>query len=294
MAKANSKLMSSMTGFARKTIEGAFGGVAIEIRSVNQRFLETYFRIPEDFRGLEGAFKELLRKQLTRGKVECQLKINLDGQTATNFNLDEAYAKKIIDASNWIIHQAGHGQLNPIEVLNWPGVLKAPRLDLEEINKVIIALFEETLIEFIAVRQREGELIKETLLERLSKIQVEIIKVRDLMPDILSWQKNKFLSKFEELKLEIDQTRLEQELLFIAQRSDVAEELDRLDMHIKEMHKILEKPDAVGRRLDFMMQEFNREANTLASKSINTQVTQSAVEIKVLIEQMREQIQNIE
>ena len=286
-------MIHSMTGYARKEFKGDWGSAVWEIRSVNQRYLETYLRLPEQLRGLEPILRERFRKQLERGKVECNLRF--ESQTANaQIHVNETLAEQLIDNALWVIDRAGQGQLNPLDVLRWPGVIAAEEQDMDELNTILLAGFDEVLAQFVESRQSEGEKLKVLIEQRLEGIQGEITKVRALMPQILDWQRQKLIDRLAEAKLELEPTRVEQEIIMLAQRIDVAEELDRLGMHITETHKILKKGGACGRRLDFMMQEFNRESNTLGSKSINADTTQSAVELKVLIEQMREQIQNIE
>ena len=286
-------MIHSMTGYARKEFKGDWGTAVWEIRSVNQRYLETYLRLPEQLRGLEPILRERFRKQLERGKVECNLRF--ESQTnAGQLQINEALAEQLIDSALWVIDRAGQGQLNPLDVLRWPGVMAAPEQDMDELNTRLLAGFDEVLALFVESRQSEGDKLKDVIEQRLDGIEGEVTKVRVFMPQILDWQRQKLIDRLAEAKLELEPTRVEQEIILLAQRIDVAEELDRLGMHIAETRKILKKGGACGRRLDFMMQEFNRESNTLGSKSINADTTQSAVELKVLIEQMREQIQNIE
>ena len=286
-------MIHSMTGYARKEFKGDWGTAVWEIRSVNQRYLETYLRLPEQLRGLEPILRERFRKHLERGKVECNLRF--ESQTnAGQLQINEALAEQLIESALWVIDQAGQGQLNPLDVLRWPGVMAAPEQDMDELNTRLLAGFDEVLTLFIESRQSEGDKLKAVIEQRLEGIEGEVTKVRAFMPQILDWQRQKLIDRLAEAKLELEPTRVEQEIILLAQRIDVAEELDRLGMHIAETHKILKKGGSCGRRLDFMMQEFNRESNTLGSKSINADTTQSAVELKVLIEQMREQIQNIE
>ena len=286
-------MIHSMTGYARKEFKGDWGTAVWEIRSVNQRYLETYLRLPEQWRGLEPILRERFRKQLERGKIECSLRF--DSQTSSGqLHINSELAEQLIDSALWVIDRAGQGQLNPLDVLRWPGVMATPEQDMDALNSTLLAAFDEVLGLFIESRQSEGDKLKALIEQRLTGIQAEVTKVRALMPQILDWQRQKLIDRLAEAKLELEPTRVEQEIILLAQRIDVAEELDRLEMHISETNKIMKKGGACGRRLDFMMQEFNRESNTLGSKSINAEVTQSAVELKVLIEQMREQIQNIE
>lgn len=287
-------MIYSMTAFARKELKSSWGTAVWEIRSVNQRFLETYFRLPEQFRGLEPVLRERFRKKLQRGKVECALRFSSEGAEASKITLNEALAKQVLEAADWV---QSHGQstgVNPLDILRWPGVVASEEADMDAIQAALLAGLDETLDDFIAARATEGEELKKLIEQRLDGIEVESAKVQEHMPQILQWQREKLLTRFEEAKVELDEGRLEQEMVMLAQKIDVAEELDRLKAHVKETRNIIAKGGACGRRLDFMMQEFNRESNTLGSKSINADITQSAVELKVLIEQMREQIQNIE
>jgi uncharacterized protein (TIGR00255 family) len=288
-------MISSMTAYARKELNQPWGTASWELRSVNQRYLETYIRLPEQFRSLEPIIRERLRNRLTRGKIECNLRFELD-PTAQNqeLSLNQDLAKQILDAATWIQTTHQSGQVNPIDVLRWPGVLSAKEQNLDTISQEILALLDSAIDEFIVVREREGKALSDLIVKRLEAIIVEIDKIRAWMPQILEWQKERLKSKLAEANIELDHSRLEQEIVMVAQRIDVAEELDRLMTHVKETYSILKKNEAIGRRLDFMMQEFNRESNTIASKSINSDVTASAIELKVLIEQIREQVQNIE
>ncbi|OLQ86608.1 YicC family protein [Vibrio ponticus] len=288
-------MIYSMTAYARKELKGDWGTAVWEIRSVNQRYLETYFRLPEQFRGLEPVLRERFRKRLARGKVECHLRFEANPAAKGELTINETLASQVIKAAEQVMHMTGElSRINPFQVMQWPGVMETPEQDMDAVNKDLLAGFDEALSEFIEARGREGDNMKELIEQRLTAITDEVVKVRARMPEILAWQRERLLGKFEEAKIELDAARVEQELIMLAQKSDVAEELDRLDSHVKETTNILKKGGAVGRRLDFMMQEFNRESNTLASKSISTDITASGVELKVLIEQMREQIQNIE
>ncbi|MBW7981050.1 YicC/YloC family endoribonuclease [Enterobacillus tribolii] len=287
-------MIRSMTAYARREIKGEWGSAAWELRSVNQRYLETYIRQPEQFRSLEPMIRERLRTRLTRGKIECNLRFELDPSAQSSLILNEKLAKQLVEAANWVKMQSDEGEINPLEILRWPGVMSAAEQDLDTIGAELMAGLEKTIDDFIEAREREGNALKALIEQRLAGVSAEVVKVRQQMPDILQWQRERLQSKLEEAQIQVDNNRLEQELILLAQRIDVAEELDRLEAHVKETYAILKKQEAVGRRLDFMMQEFNRESNTLASKSINADVTASAIELKVLIEQMREQIQNIE
>ena len=287
-------MIYSMTAFARLEVKKDWGDAVWEIRSVNQRYLENFFRLPEQFRGLENTLREKLRQSLTRGKIECSLRIETKKQTNAELNLNKELANQVIQSLQWIKAQAGEGEINLTDVLRYPGVVEAQEQDLDAISQDLLTAFDDLLTDFIAMRGREGEKLNDIIQQRLDAIAVEADKVRSQMPAVLQWQRERLLQRFEEAKIQLDPQRVEQEMILLAQRVDVAEELDRLQMHVKETNNILKKGGAVGRKLDFMMQELNRESNTLASKSINAEITASAVELKVLIEQMREQIQNLE
>ena len=279
-------MIYSMTAYARKVWE---------IRSVNQRYLETYFRLPEQFRGLEPLLRERFRQRLSRGKIECHLRFEANPAAQSQLTINQGLAQQVINAANQIMHMTGElSRINPFQVMQWPGVMETPEQDMDAINQALLSAFDEGVDEFIAARGREGDNMKALIEQRLEAISTEVVKVRARMPEILEWQRERLFSKFEEAKIELDASRVEQELILLAQKSDVAEELDRLDSHVKEAREVLKKGVSCGRKLDFMMLEFNRESNTLASKSISTDITASGVELKVLIEQMREQIQNIE
>ena len=287
-------MVHSMTAFARVESAAAHGTLSWELRSVNHRYLEPHLRLPEAFRDLEGAVREALRQGLSRGKVECTLRF-AEENAGKQLQVDSERARQVIAAAEQVaalIQQPA--PLNPLEVLAWPGVLVADSADPQALNAAALKLFDQALSELKAGRAREGAELAKLLNERLDSILEEVAALRELVPQMLAGQRQKIETRFAEMQAELDPQRLEQELVLLAQKSDVAEELDRLGMHITETHKILKKGGACGRRLDFMMQEFNRESNTLGSKSINAETTQSAVELKVLIEQMREQIQNIE
>ncbi|WP_258808093.1 YicC/YloC family endoribonuclease [Pseudidiomarina sp. CB1] len=287
-------MIQSMTGYARHEHKAEWGTVTWELRSVNQRFLETFFRMPEQFRGMENMLREKLRKQLQRGKVESNLRVSFNEQADGSLQLNEELAKSVISSANWIANQSASSYLNPIDVLRWPGVVAQDEADMDAMQNDVVAAFDAAVSEFIGNRQSEGKALERLIEERLEGVSEQVSVVRKRMPEVLEWQRERLLTRLAEAKVELEPQRLESEMVMLAQKTDVAEELDRLDTHVVETRKILRKGGACGRRLDFMMQEFNREANTLGSKSINTDITNAAVELKVLIEQMREQIQNIE
>ncbi|HEY7866999.1 MAG TPA: YicC/YloC family endoribonuclease [Psychromonas sp.] len=287
-------MIYSMTAFARKQFKGDWGTAVWEIRSVNQRYLESYFRLPEQFRGLEVNLKDIFRKRVQRGKIECSLRFEASSSNDNALSMNQELAAQVILNTQWVLDKAGSGTFNAIDILTWPGVMQTPEQDLDAVTVELMAGFEQTLNEFVDSRAAEGSNLATFIEQRLTAIGEQANKVRSFMPEVQAWQKARILKKFEDAKVDLDSTRVEQELVILAQKTDVAEELDRLDSHISESRKVLKKGGPVGRRLDFMMQEFNREANTLGSKVINSEITAAAVECKVLIEQMREQVQNIE
>ncbi|AUX74306.1 YicC/YloC family endoribonuclease [Erwinia pyrifoliae] len=287
-------MIRSMTAYARRETKGEWGSAAWELRSVNQRYLETYIRLPEQFRGLEPVVRERIRNRLTRGKIEVNLRFDADPRAQSALVLNEKLAVQLVQAANWVKMQSDEGEINPVDILRWPGVMSAEEQDLDAISAQLLTALDTAIDEFIIARESEGAALKTLIEQRLQGVSAEVIKVRAHMPDVLKWQRERLVSRLEEAQVQLENNRLEQELVMLAQRVDVAEELDRLEAHVKETYNILKKKEAVGRRLDFMMQEFNRESNTLGSKSINAEITASAIELKVLIEQMREQIQNIE
>jgi len=287
-------MIRSMTAYARRETKGEWGSAAWELRSVNQRYLETYIRLPEQFRGLEPVIRERIRNRLTRGKIEVNLRFDADPRAQSSLVLNEKLAIQLVQAANWVKMQSDEGEINPVDILRWPGVMSAEEQDLDAISAQLLKALDAAIDEFIIARESEGTALKALIEQRLEGVSAEVIKVRTHMPEVLKWQRDRLVTRLEEAQVQLENNRLEQELVMLAQRVDVAEELDRLEAHVKETYNILKKKEAVGRRLDFMMQEFNRESNTLGSKSINADITASAIELKVLIEQMREQIQNIE
>jgi uncharacterized protein (TIGR00255 family) len=287
-------MIHSMTAFARAEQAGANGTLSWELRSVNHRYLEPHLRLPEALRDLEGAVREALRNGLSRGKVECTLRFAEDS-AGQPLQVDRERAAQLVAAAESVASLIKHpAPLNPLEVLSWPGVLVADAADPQTLNKAALALFKQALDELKHSRSREGIELAKLLNERLDSIDGEVAALRELVPQMLAMQRQKILDRSAELQAELDPQRLEQELVLLAQKSDVAEELDRLSTHVGEVRRVLKSGGAAGRRLDFLMQELNREANTLGSKAFDTRSTQAAVNLKVLIEQMREQVQNIE
>jgi uncharacterized protein (TIGR00255 family) len=288
-------MTKSMTAFARTQQSLDEGELVWEIRSVNHRYLELFFKMPEDFRVNETSFREILQQRLKRGKVECFLRFNVNAQQAEAININQQQAKSLVSACqeiNNLLHQPS--EVDPMEVLQWPGVVQESKLDMKAVLAASETGLNLALDDLIAHREREGGRLREMILQRCVAIQEIVDQTREKLPEIHQRYQQKLRDRLDELKTEINNDRLEQELVHLAQKMDVDEELDRLDSHLKEIKDILNRDEAVGRRLDFLMQELNREANTLGSKSADISSTSASVELKVLIEQMREQIQNIE
>ena len=288
-------MVHSMTAFSRQQLEREWGSLTWEIRSVNHRYLEPSVRLPENFRNLENPIRRQLRDKLYRGKIECLLRFRtveanqIDWQL--NLDLISQLTKANLEINNNI---GGDYKLSSLDILKWPGVIGDQSIDEEVFNKEAMGLFEKALDDLMVVREREGASLRDAILKRIALIQRIIDSIQAKMPSIILKQKENLLNKLEDIKAEFEPTRLEQEITLLAQKADVDEELDRLNSHLQEAKRVLDSGGQIGRRLDFLMQELNREANTLSSKSIVVETTQSAVELKVLIEQMREQIQNIE
>jgi len=284
----------SMTAFARKDVQTELATFTWEIRSVNSRYLELHFRLPEQLKAIEGPLREKLRKTLSRGKVECSLRYSLNEQQQ-DLSVNEELVAQLNRAADQVHGIIGPGNaLDALEILKWPGVIRQGEVDQDAVAKQSLTAFDEALTELVEMRTREGAALKVFIEQRLERIQDETDKVKAILPEILNAQREHLRNKVAEVLEQVDSERIEQEMVILFQKADVDEELDRLHAHLAEVRRTLGQSGPVGRRLDFMMQELNREANTLSSKSISHLTTQIAVELKVLIEQMREQIQNIE
>lgn len=290
-------MTSSMTAFARVQVQEDWGSLVWEIRSVNHRYLEPHFRLPEQMREIEPGLRDILRKQLSRGKIECGLRYQLsESEQALNLNPSvlEKLKSALSDVHNQLSSDVAVSPVNPLEVLQWPGVQASEETEMAVVHKAALNAFGGAISELKNMREREGLELEKFINARLDGIVEEVRNLRQVLPEILDAQRQKILDRLEEAKTELNPERLEQEMVILAQKMDVDEELDRLETHVSEVKHTLAGKGAIGRRLDFLMQELNREANTLSSKSINAGLTQTAVNLKVLIEQMREQIQNIE
>jgi uncharacterized protein (TIGR00255 family) len=288
-------MIASMTAFARQESEGEWGRAVWEVRSVNHRYLEISLRMPENLRHLETKVRELVGKRLNRGKVDCSLRFETITRAGETLSINQDLARQISAACKEISPLlANPAPVNPLDVLRWPGVIVEKATDPEAINTPILDLLNSSLDTLIEARQREGAKLSDIIQQRCSASIEQVDKLRVIYPEILAAYRERLLEKTRELSTALSEDRLEQEMLLLAQKLDVAEELDRLDTHLHEMERVLKDKKPVGRRLDFLLQEMNREANTIGSKSTHTEGTNTSVELKVLIEQMREQIQNIE
>ncbi len=288
-------MTSSMTAFARKQADFPWGSLIWEIRSVNHRYLEPSFRLPEQFRHIETGLRDLLRNKISRGKIEAQLKFQPDTSESGRMPINEAMLVQLGKAIAQVESQTDNtSSPSPLEILKWPGIIQVQEQDAKELGEQSLGLFKATLAILSEHRAREGKELKAAVESRLAAIEGIIVDIRDSLPDILAKQKNRLHEQISALEQEIEPGRLEQELVLVMVKADIAEELDRLEAHVKEIRHALSRKEPVGRRLDFLMQELNREANTICSKAVVTETTLNAVELKVLIEQMREQVQNIE
>ena len=288
-------MVYSMTAFARNELSTDQGSLVWELRSVNHRYLEASLRLPDAFRDLEGPLRERLRKQIGRGKLECTLRFNPTSETSQTLSLNQPLAEQLIAAAEQLsARMSNPAPLNPLELLAWPGVLAGGEAQQSDLVKQADRLFDDALEQLKQSRAREGAELRKLIEERLDNMTDRVTTLREMMPSLLQAHRQELIDRFHEAQLELDSTRVEQELVILAQKIDVAEELDRLTTHILETRNVLDSKGAIGRRLDFLMQEFNREANTLGSKAIDVRSTQAAVDLKVYIEQMREQVQNIE
>ena len=288
-------MISSMTAFARRELRGDFGLVMCEIRSVNHRYLEPTFRLSDLVRELEMPLRERLRQQLSRGKIDIWIKHETIDNDVAEIRINHELATRLVAAASEIDKMTRHAApLNAADILRIPGVVCPAQPNQQMVTQIALTLFNDTLMDFIAMRQREGAAINTMISQRLNAIAIECEKVRIRMPIIMTHYRQRLLSRLQEVKAELNPERVEQEVVLFAHKIDVAEELDRLNAHIVEIQRVLSQENAVGRKLDFLMQELNREANTLGSKSVSADSSLSSVELKVLIEQMREQIQNIE
>lgn len=288
-------MIYSMTGYATGARELGFGVLNVELRSVNHRYLDIQFRMPDDLRAVEPQLRELLTAKLNRGKVECRISFVATAGSAQLPELNEGLLQQLIGLSARVRAALPEApEMRVADVLRWPGMLGTETLPLEELRAACSALVQSVLAEFTTSRAREGEKLRAMLNERAAAMEQRVAEVAPRMPEVLAAFREKLATRLKEAIANGDDERVRQEVVLFANRIDVDEELTRLATHISELKRILDQGGVVGKRLDFLMQELNREANTLGSKSVDIAVTQASMGLKLLIEQMREQVQNIE
>lgn len=288
-------MIFSMTGFAAMNSEVSGGILSLELRAVNHRYLDIQMRLPEELRAAEPTLRALIANHVSRGKVECKIGFNPSNGGSTTLELDHAYLQQLIAMASLLQQQQPTlNYLSVGELMRWPGVLKTNTFAPTALQTLCIERLTTLLSDFNASRQREGEKLKTLLRQRCESITTQIASIQPKLPLILESYINKLSTRLQEALTHIDDDRLKQEFALFAQKIDIDEELSRLGTHLVEVRRILDQGGQVGKRLDFLMQELNREANTLGAKSVSAETTQASVELKVLIEQMREQIQNIE
>jgi uncharacterized protein (TIGR00255 family) len=287
-------MIASMTGFARRELAGTWGTLTCELRSVNHRYLEPGFRLPEELRPLESDLRQLLAKNLKRGKVDCTVHLRGAQAAERELRVDAGALARLAAALKQVSAAVPGTSIDAVEILRWPGVVEASSPDSDALLGAGRTLFQQTLEDLGAMRLREGKRLGELIEQRCAVLATLIAQVRTRLPEIQARIRNRLIERVAELAASVDPERMEQEVALQLQRIDVAEELDRLCGHIEETRRVMGGDEAAGRRLDFLMQEFNREANTLASKSQDLDTTRITVDMKVLIEQMREQVQNVE
>lgn len=288
-------MTASMTAFGRTEETEEIGHILWEIRSVNHRYLEMSMRLPEDFRMLEATIRKHISNRIKRGKIDCTLRFEPIDTTNKELSLNKELMAALIKSAETVQSELKNADnINPVDILRWPGVINRETPDPETVGGPLLKQLDVTLDILIETRQREGEKLKSIILERCASASIIIKDLYKKLPTIINGLRERLLSKAQELSIEIDNERLEQELLLLIQKHDVDEELGRLETHINEVKRVLESSEPIGRRLDFLMQELNREANTLGSKTVHIESSNASVDLKVLIEQMREQVQNIE
>lgn len=288
-------MIHSMTAFAREEATGEWGSAIWEVRSVNFRYLDVNIRLPEDLRMLETAVREHTAARVTRGKIDCTLRYQTATTQGAEFAVNMALAERLVEAGRQIDALLDEpGRTNAMEVLRWPGVMELRPPDLDGVSQAVLELLDDALDSLVSMRRREGEKIFELIGGRCEEVDRITKEVGKDLPRIQAAMRERIAGRLAEVKEQLDNERVEQEMVLFANKMDVAEELDRLGAHSEEVRHVLQASKPTGRRLDFLMQEMNREANTLGSKSVDTIMSRASVELKVLIEQMREQIQNIE
>jgi len=288
-------MIQSMTGYAALARATAQGSLFLELKSVNNRFLDVQFRVIEELRALEPGLRELIVEKIGRGKIDCRVSFTPAAAAGRQFSLDAELLQRLAELERDVrAAMSGAQPLRTGEVLRWPGILGDAAIAADDLREPCLALMREALAELCATRAREGEKLKQMILERVARMQSLVDRVAPLLPLAIAAYQEKLAARLREALASNDEERVRQEIAVFGIKVDVAEELNRLAAHLHEVRRVLEAGGATGKRLDFLMQELNREANTLGSKSVSREVSEAALELKLLIEQMREQIQNIE
>ncbi|MBD8525009.1 YicC/YloC family endoribonuclease [Pseudomarimonas arenosa] len=286
-------MIRSMTAYGMAEAQLPFGWLSIELRAVNHRYLDLSLRVAEECRALEPLLREQIAAKVQRGKLDCTLRFR-ESAEGGEFSINRTALDRLADLAKQCEQRFARLQVDFAELLKLPGVLERGGIDAEALQAAVAEVLQRALTSFAEAREREGEKLAELMRERLDGIEQWISQLRQWLPEIRHALELRMRGKLEELKVAVDPARIEQELVLQVQKIDVDEELDRLQVHVEEARRVLKLREPIGRRLDFLMQEFNREANTLGSKSVDSRTTQASVELKVLIEQLREQVQNIE
>ena len=288
-------MIRSMTAFARQEADTELGSLAWELRSLNHRYLELGLRLPEELRAMESAVRERVNARLGRGKVECSCRFRPATATAIPVDINDNNLSRLLAACEAVNQRLPEAlPSSPLDVLRWPGVVREETVDTGPLQQHALALLDKALDELLLSREREGGQIKTLLQQRCDDMSALVVQARTCLPEIRIGLREKLHARLADLDVDVDPGRFEQELVMQLQKIDVDEEMDRLESHIGEVRRVLDRKEPVGRRLDFLMQELNREANTLGSKSVVAETTNISVELKVLIEQIREQVQNVE
>lgn len=288
-------MTTSMTGFAAHSLNLDHASVSIDLRSVNQRYLELHFRLADEFRALEPQLRELIQRRLARGKVECRISLAALPAASQDNGLNPAILERLASWQADVMQRLPNSTpLSVNEILRWPGAVPVATLSQDTLNQTALDGVRTTLDELVASRQREGAKLRQHILDRLEAAEAQVASLQPLLPALVAAQREKLASRLLEALGEAGHERLAQEVALAAQKVDIDEELSRLATHFAEVRRVLDQTGAVGKRLDFLMQELHREANTLGSKSVSLETSRVSLELKVLIEQMREQVQNIE
>ena len=288
-------MTASMTGFAARSLNLDHASVSVDLRSVNQRYLELHFRLADEFRPLEPQLRELLNQRLERGKVECRIGLVLPSVASLDNGLNPAILERLAHWQNEVLPRLpGAAPLSVHEVLRWPGAVQTAALSQDTLNEAALAAMGTALDDLVDSRRREGARLRQHILDRLAAAEAQVAGLKPLLPALAASQRDKLAERLRDALGEAGHERLAQEVALAAQKADIDEECSRLATHFIEVRRVLDQPGAVGKRLDFLMQELHREANTLGSKSVAVETSRVSLELKVLIEQMREQVQNIE